>query len=302
MTDGRRLIVNADDFGLTRGVNRAIADGFRLGTVSSASLLAAADAAGDAAEVARATGLAVGLHLNLTTGRPLSAAEEIPSLVDRDGRFWSRRAFTLRSMSGRVRAADVRRELRRQLDRLERLGVVVGHIDSHQHVHVVPTVFRVVVAEATARGLPVRYPWERTVVGAAAMRSPARVARKALLALFCASNRLVARRAGVRTPRSFLTIFSLVPLPPALTLAHYRVLLERLPPGVSELMVHVADVDPEYRALQPRIARVCEQETAIVLSPEFRGLLADLQVELASYAAVAAGGGTMRRVPEPRRH
>ena len=108
----RRLIVNADDFGLTAGVNEGIQDAVEAGVVTSTTMMVNTPGFGDA--VRRAAGLrdrlSVGLHFNLTTGAPVAPASEVPSLVDGAGRFLPLAGFLRRALSGGVRAADVRRE------------------------------------------------------------------------------------------------------------------------------------------------------------------------------------------------
>ena len=84
----KQLIVNADDFGLTLGVSKGIVDAHKEGIVSSTTLMANGAAFGTAVSISRRTpGLGIGVHLNLTTGKPVSPARSIPTLVDRDGRL-----------------------------------------------------------------------------------------------------------------------------------------------------------------------------------------------------------------------
>src|SRR5207237_814650 len=132
MTIKRRLIVNADDFGLSDGVNRAISEAHAAGTVSSASLLVNAPGFADAVRRARAApALGVGLHFNLTMGAPVSPATAVPSLCDRrTGRFWS---LWRRATGGAPlpRHADHFRgfALTGRRDFLERLLAVLDHLE-----------------------------------------------------------------------------------------------------------------------------------------------------------------------------
>src|SRR5205085_8509787 len=108
----KRLIVNADDFGFTRGVNAGILRAFQGGILTSATLMANGDAFDEAAEMARAhPGLGVGIHLVAVGGRPLAPAAEIPSLVGADGRLPSTLTDLIKRLArGRVRVEHVERE------------------------------------------------------------------------------------------------------------------------------------------------------------------------------------------------
>ena len=155
MTDAPRLVVNADDFGLSAGVNRGILEAYAAGVVSSVSVLVNAPGWTDAVQRLRdlGPGLGVGLHLNLTMGRPVSWGG---GLCDaRSGRFHTLPALVARALAGRLDPGDVAIECAAQLARLRNAGLVVTHLDSHRHVHVLPGVWGAVVEAARAAGVPV---------------------------------------------------------------------------------------------------------------------------------------------------
>jgi chitin disaccharide deacetylase len=154
----RLLIVNADDLGLTPGVNRGIVAAHRDGVVTSASMLAIAPAFDDAVALlgsGDAGALAVGAHLAAVgEDPPLLSAREIPTLVDRRGRLaLSWRRFLPRLTARRIDPADLRAEFTAQLERLRSTGIPLTHVDTHQHLHLHPTVAAVVVEVARREGL-----------------------------------------------------------------------------------------------------------------------------------------------------
>ena len=163
----RLLVVTADDLGLTPGVNTAVRRAHVDGVVTATSLLAVGTAFDDAARVLRDhPTLELGAHLALVgEDPPLLSAREVPTLVDRDGRFpLSYRTVVARGLAGRIDPDDVRRELTAQLERVRGVGVPVTHLDTHQHTHLWPTVARVVTELALAAGVPaVRLPRSRAV-------------------------------------------------------------------------------------------------------------------------------------------
>lgn len=199
----RRLIVNADDFGLTRGVSAGILAAHRHGIVTSTTMLATADVDRESLAEARDSALGIGLHVNLTLGRPLTRGS---SLVDGDGRF----IRDARRAAARADARDVRAEVEAQVERFQRLlGRPPTHLDTHHHVGQHPPVREVVLDVARALRVPVRSQ--------------------------DADARSRARTAGLRTPDHFFGESG----PPAYwsfarTLQHLR----ELPDGVSEFMSH----------------------------------------------------------------
>jgi chitin disaccharide deacetylase len=150
-----RLILNADDFGLTRGINRAIGELHSAGVLTSATLMANGPAFEDAVAVAHAhPTLGVGCHIVLTDGTPVSPPDTIPSLIGADGKSFrpSLLDFLQTLFRGRIREEDIARESLAQIHKLQRAGIDVTHLDTHKHTHLFPAITRPLleIAERTA--------------------------------------------------------------------------------------------------------------------------------------------------------
>ena len=131
--------MTADDLGLSAGVTRGILEAHRRGVVRSTSLIVTYPAAQESAALAQAErDLEVGLHLDLVGGQPASDPASVPSLCDENGRFYPLPIFTLRLFTGRVRPAELAKELRAQAERARSWGVPALAWDSHRHVHLLP--------------------------------------------------------------------------------------------------------------------------------------------------------------------
>ena len=140
-----RLILNADDFGLTRGVNRAIAELAAAGALTSATLMASGPAFDDAVAVARAhPQLGVGCHIVLLDGTPVSPPESISSLLGSAPRYFrsTLRSFFAALLTGRIRSEEIEREAIAQIRKLQAAGIAVTHIDTHKHAHIFPAIAR----------------------------------------------------------------------------------------------------------------------------------------------------------------
>jgi chitin disaccharide deacetylase len=235
-----RLVVNADDFGLSPAINRGIIAAHRNGIVTSASLMVNGPAFEDAVSLAQDNpALDIGLHLTLTELGPVASPDKVPSLVGESLRFAPHAFdFARRYVRGLVAAADVRTELDAQI-RLARARVI-SHIDSHQHVHALPGIARVIAELASAHAIRVvRYPLER--LQAYMLRSAGNVRR---LAEQVALNAVCKRSALQRLPHAerFVGFY----FGGKLTESNLEILLRNLPAsGTIELMCHPAEIESD---------------------------------------------------------
>lgn len=159
----KTLVVTADDVGLHPGMTRGAVQAYDRGIVTACSVVANGRAFEEAVDILKdRPRLDVGVHLTLVGERPLSPPERVPSLVDGRGAFLKDfRAFTRRYLLGGIAAAEVEQELRRQIERLQAAGLPVVHANSHQHLHVLPRVFEIVLRLAEEHRIPfVRIPRE----------------------------------------------------------------------------------------------------------------------------------------------
>jgi dolichyl-phosphate beta-glucosyltransferase len=258
----RRVIIHADDYGLAPGVNRAIEDGLVTGALHSASILLG----GDHVEAALAWAAAhpefdFGVHLNLTQGRPVLPSERIPSLVDRDGRFRPLPALVSRLFLGRVGMDEVAAEWRAQLAVVRAAGVRISHIDSHQHVHLIPRIFRGVAAPLAA-GEHVSIRAMDGPLGAAATRPNLKGIALSIATRLSVGRRfrhlVAARGAGI-------------PLRDRATLDALRASLQPARPGDTiELVVHPGFPDDGLLASGDTYREGREHEQALLASEETR--------------------------------
>lgn len=250
----KRLIVNADDFGRSDGVNAGTLEAHRRGIVTSATLMVLEHAAAGGVREARARGsrLSLGLHFALTGGgRPAAPVERLPVLAP-DGRFRRSRE----DLPERLPEGEVREELEAQIGLFERLaGGPPSHLDSHHHVALHPSAAPVVAAVAHDRSLPVRAPTE--------------------------DFRAMARRAGLRTPDFFVARF----YGEAVSRETLEELLRRLPEGTSELMCHPGFADEALRASSAYVEER-EREVAVLCDASLPELIRALGIVLVGYDAL----------------
>ena len=161
----RKMIINADDFGLCEGVNRAVYEAHTRGVLTSTTIMANMPAVDEAIAIARKTpSLGMGVHLNATEGRPLSSGGV---LVGEDGEFkYSAYTLAMKSLVDKKVLKALEIELAAQIESIIDKGIVPTHLDSHKHFHCFGPIYRIVCSLAERFGIrAIRWPWEPATVG-----------------------------------------------------------------------------------------------------------------------------------------
>jgi hopanoid biosynthesis associated protein HpnK len=288
----RRLIINADDLGLTAGVNRAIVEAYERGVVTSATIMANASAVEDAIHRVQQSGLNVGCHVGLVDGTPLLPPKEIASLVVtgpdgarfRDG--WM--AFAARALCKRVDGDQIAAEVEAQIRTLQRAGLQITHVDSHKHVHLLPMVLAPMLHAAKACGVP-------------AIRNPVAPLEPLVMAHLARRPRLWNRYVAVRLLRPFSQNFCHrveaagmittdgtlgVVTTGALDENLFAAIVGSLPEGTWELVCHPGYCDEELQSVRTRLRESREQELRVLTSSAARRAIEAAEIELISYAAL----------------
>ena len=282
----RRLIVNADDFGLTAGVNRAIVEGNRQGIVTSATLMANAQASAAAIELAKSQpGLKTGCHVVLIDGVPLAA--NLPSLTNGSTRFRSSlKQFAMAAVRKQIAAEEIEREVAAQVRKIQASGITLTHVDSHKHTHMFPHVLRPLLRAARACGIrAVRNPFEpmRTwpsgmVLGTLGLwlRSAGVMAFGMFAAEF---HRAIKEQGMVSTDGTVgIAVTGLLDQQKLLRI------LDALPEGTWELVCHPGYSDADLQSAGTRLTQSREVELAALTSETTKETLARRKIQLISYA------------------
>ena len=288
----KRLIVNADDFGLTLGVNRAIAACHQRGIVSSTTLMATAARVEDAIALAQQMpGLGVGCHIVLVDGEPLLPPSEVRSLlVPGTNRFYQGIGELVRALArGRFRPEEIEAEAGAQMKRLQQAGVRLSHFDSHKHTHMFPPILRPLLRAAAAHGVrAVRSAFEppEMIPYGEARGNPGLLLRKYGLALLraCLQRRWLqaVREAGLATTEGSLGMVSTG----SMTSEGLRSMLRRMPEGTWELVCHPGYNDRELDGIRTRLHASREVEMNALLSLTREGLREQYGTELVHFGAI----------------
>lgn len=267
------LIVNGDDLGISPGVNSGIVEAHRQGIVTSASLMANLPAAKGAARLARENpGLGVGLHLNLTAGRPITNCH---ALTWTDGSFLPLGRILIRVAVSQRARREAWTEFDAQAEKVQKRGVVLDHLDSHHHIHIFRPLRGRAVSLANELGVPMRLPAERLSTEEWLQDRGSGIASflAGRLRLKGSMPRSAGHTLGLRLHRTGFDWETL------------RDVLTSIPDGVTELICHPGRVDDELNSLS-RYRASREDELAALTQPELKAALDDAGVRLVNWKTV----------------
>ncbi|HKV29268.1 MAG TPA: ChbG/HpnK family deacetylase [Candidatus Acidoferrales bacterium] len=281
------LIVNADDFGYTRGVNAGIVRGFREGIVTSTTIMSNGEAFEDAIERARTNPkLGVGCHLVLVGGKCVAATKNVSSLVDSEGQLPASLTILLSKLSvGSVRTEEIETELRAQVERVMAAGLRPTHFDSHKHTHAHPRVMEVVVrvAEEFKVGR-IRKPFEdRRELLWPAMSAGAGSWKQRFAALMAGVGesrfRSLANSHGMRAPEHFMGVAATGRLNREAILS----MIGAMRDGATELMCHPGEYDEELQQAATRLKQERETELGGLTDPDVRNAIRERDIHLINF-------------------
>jgi chitin disaccharide deacetylase len=261
-----RPTFSADDFGLTASVNAAVEMAHIRGVLGQASLMVAAPAVADAARRARnLPELDVGLHLVLVEGDSVLGHARLPHITGPDGRFGKdQAALGVKYFFSLAARRELRAEIAAQFEAFAATGLKLHHADAHKHMHLHPTVARIMIETGKRFGLkrirvPAEPPWiirrcgERPKLGDWALYAWSRVLRAQAGGMAATDHVFGLKWSG------------------HMTQARVHRLLDNLPEGTSEIYFHPAVArDAALIALMPDYEHVAELETLLTISRSSR--------------------------------
>jgi hopanoid biosynthesis associated protein HpnK len=286
----RRLIVNADDFGLTSGVNRAIVEAHTHGIVTSATLMANGRAFEEAVSLAKTVpSLSVGCHIVLIDGEPVLDAAQLLTLTSqhsRPARFRDGlKLFAARALAGRLDPGEIEAEVSAQIRKIQAAGISVSHVDTHKHTHLFPAVLRPLLRAARACGVhAVRNPFgpRKPMKSSDLWTRPSlwtRYAEVRILRALSGKFGIVASQESLVTPDGTLGIV----VTGALDEKLFRGIAAIVPEGTWEFVCHPGYNDDDLKSANTRLRESREAELRILTMPEARQWLLNSGIELISY-------------------
>ncbi len=283
----KSLILNADDFGMTCGVNQGIIRAHREGILTSTTLMANGPAFDDAVDKIEANPkLGVGCHLVLVGGKCVARREEVSSLADAQGNLSeSLPMFVAKLSSGMIPSREIEREIHAQIEKIRDAGIAPTHLDTHKHTHAHPRVMEALGKVAKELGITrVRKPvenlhdsWQTMQADekGISMQIVAAGAVRAVAPRFFA----IARKYGLTFPDHFLGLA----VTGQVSAAALRRMVDTLDEGSTEIMLHPGICDAELVHSGTRLREHRETELAALLDAGVRSALHERGIRLISY-------------------
>jgi len=278
----KRVIINADDFGLIQGVNEGIIQAHREGVLSSATLMANAPGFEHALELAgQNPDLGVGVHLNILRGKPLSERRHVESLIAEEGLFYPSVFRLYRGLKLRqIDLGQVERELRAQIEKVMNAGILPSHLDSEKHSHMIGPLFSVVLKLAKDYRIPnIRFVREFCLTP-----QLVRMGKSLLISLSGLSLKERMMREGIKSSEHFFGLCD----SGRMTARKLQKALLQLKDGVTEIMVHPGFISQDLIELEQTfgpyyINRCRELELKALLDLRVKKTLSDRGIQLMNF-------------------
>jgi chitin disaccharide deacetylase len=283
----KQLIFNADDFGMTRGVNEGIVHAHRDGVLTSATLMANGLAFEDAVNKALENPkLGVGCHLVLVGGKPVAAPEKVPTLIDSHGNLPdSLPAFMARVTAGMIKMEEIGYELTAQIEKIQKTGIVPSHLDTHKHTHAHPRVMEVVGKVAQESGITkIRRPvenlrdsWETTRAESSGVSK--QIVAAGAVRVVASRFEAIAEKYRLTCPDHFLGLAMTGQLGPAALCRMAASVVE----GSTEIMLHPGICDADLAASGSRLQQQRQIELDGLLDRGVREAFLERGIHLISF-------------------
>ena len=281
----KRVIVNADDFGLSKGINEGIIKAHREGILTSATLMVNMPGFANAIEeAAKYPSLGVGIHLNVIRGKPVLPPEDIPSLVNKKGFFWGNVFLVIQRVWARkIKINEIIWEFRAQIEKAQQAGLALTHADSEKHFHCFYPVLQKLLPMLKDCGLPrIRY-----INQICSLKSPKMFVLSWVVNWAWRRCRSQAQQLKFRLTDNFFGLCTTG----RMSRSNLIAILKNLPPGTSEIMVHPGYITPEEMAVTKetgdyRLWQEREMELEALLDPELPKILKSNKIELINFGQV----------------
>lgn len=275
----KRLIVSADDFGLTHSINEGIIKAAREGIVTNINLIPTGPAADDAIGMIKYDRIGeIGVHLALTETGPVTSIRLISSLITEDGIFpLSRVEFLKKFFSGKIDMDHVKAELKSQIDKAADSGARITNLSSHEHLHMIPGIFAILTELAKEYRISyIRALKSEDILPPVSFK---KILRSAIVSYFEPGMNKLLRKSGLRAADHFMGFLDSGSVRESILLK----MLGNLKEGVTELVTHPGFLDPEVLD-KYRFHINCEEELFALTSPKAKKALADNGITLSRYS------------------
>ena len=240
----KKIIINADDFGLTKDISESIIEIYKKGNLSSTSLLVNTPGTDYAIELAKNNlGLGVGLHFNITEGKSISGQS---TLTNSKGFFLNKSQINFGVLFNKIKPCEIKYELESQYNYLKNKGLNITHIDSHQHIHMNPKIFKIIANFAKSKSINIRIAFPQIIKRKNGKYNLNKLLKQLVLQLASKINANYAKKISLKFNHSFNSIFDFHPFNFPCESDYYQ-LVKISNSNLHELMIHVYEISDELK-------------------------------------------------------
>lgn len=287
----KQLIINADDFGLSPGINRGVIKAFREGILSSTTMLVNMPGFEESVTLAQENpDLSVGIHLNLSWGRPTAKPDKVSSLVDGKEHFSnSVLALAVKSFLGKVKSEEIELEFRNQIEKFLATGLKPTHLDTHKHIHCLGNVLCALLKVAEEFNIrKIRYSEEtkldsvnQDISQNSLSPSLRTICKRNIVKWLCVFYRSRLEKVGFSMPKH-PDHFIGIDIMDTLNVETMLSILKNLPNGTTEIMCHPGYLDEQTRQFS-KIPPNREIELESLCHPSLKEYIQESNIKLVSY-------------------
>ncbi len=295
----KKVIINADDFGISKAVNRGIVEAFKKGVLTSVSFMSNMSAFEDAVcHIKNNDNLGVGIHLNINLGRPLLAPEKVKTLINRNGLFLTNNYQFIKKLYLRqFDLLEVENEFRSQIERVRDENIKLDHIDSHRHVHMFPQFFKLITKLAKEYDIPVvRFSCEKLrfcssndyyYLGQYNWKYIRQyfydINKLLLLKILAGFDKEILKKSRLKRPDNFFGAF----LMGRMRFEQYAKIFNLIGDGYTEIACHPGYIDDEIVATNDTLIEGREEELRTLLDPRLKQAILENNISLVTFAEIS---------------
>ncbi|MFQ6082109.1 MAG: carbohydrate deacetylase [Candidatus Aminicenantia bacterium] len=280
----KRVIINADDFGLTSGINKGIILAHQKGILTSTTLMANMPGFSQAVKLAKKNkSLGVGIHLNIIRGEPISSPQKVPSLLNNHGHFLTTSQFLKKIVLRKIILIEIEYEFRAQIEKVLGKGIHITHFDSEKHIHSIPQIMQIVTKLAIEYRIPrIRF------INEFCLSSNITQSFKSILVSFLNSRKkkdLI--NSGILIPDKFYGICK----SGQMNKKRFKIIFSKLNEGITEIMTHPGIVDKELNEIEQKygpfyLRKGREKELETLLDQELKKIIKKENIQLIHFGHI----------------
>ena len=279
----KKLIINADDFGLTNGINKGVILAHKKGILTSATLIPNMPAFKEAIILAKENKtLGIGIHLNIIRGKPVSDPQKVETLLNNKGNFLTIYPFLKKFISRKINIKEIEYEFSAQIEKVLKEGIEITHFDSEKHIHSLPAIMRIVIKLAKKYEIPrIRF------INEFCLSFDIRALKAGIISYLNKKMKKEILKAGILIPDKFYGICE----SGKMNVKKFKKILSNISPGITEIMTHPGIIDADYKKIEQEygyyyLGKEREEELKALTSTDLKNIIEKENIQLINYGDI----------------